>query len=124
MNETETVLAFVEAINNHDVDRIVSLCTEDHRFIDAHGGSVHAGNLASAWRGYFHFMPHYGIEVETVLRERNVVAVFGSAWGSMNALNPDDRSWGRPCAWQAHVHDNRIRRWQVYVDTKPVFDLL
>jgi len=32
--------------------------------------------------GYFHFMPHYGIEVETVLRERNVVAVFGSAWGA------------------------------------------
>ncbi|WP_313577505.1 nuclear transport factor 2 family protein [Lacrimispora sp.] len=31
----ETALAFVDAINSHDADKITTLMTDDHTFIDA-----------------------------------------------------------------------------------------
>ena len=124
MQTNEAVLAFIEAINAHDVSRIVSLCTTDHELVDAHGGVVPAERLPSAWSGYFQFMPHYGVEARTIICEGARAAVFGSAWGGLNAKDATDRVWRRPCAWQAQVRDGRIRLWQVYVDTKAVFDLI
>ena len=124
MTPAETVLAFIGAINAQDVNRIVGLCTADHEFVDAHGNVVPSDRLAGAWTGYFQFMPHYGIEVEQILADGEVVAVFGAAWGSLNAADASDRAWRRPGAWRAVVKGGRVRRWQVYVDTKAVFDLL
>ena len=40
MTSKETVLAFIEAINSHDVNSLAGLMTGDHRFIDAHGNQV------------------------------------------------------------------------------------
>jgi ketosteroid isomerase-like protein len=124
MQTENAVLAFITAINAHDVDAIAGLCAEDHQFIDAHGGVVAADQLRAAWTGYFQFMPRYGIEVETILWEGDVAAVFGSAWGCLSADGAAERSWRRPCAWRARVENGRIKLWQVYVDTKAVFDLL
>jgi ketosteroid isomerase-like protein len=61
MQPTEIVSSFIEAINQHDVARIVALCTEDHEFVDAYGGAVRSAALFPAWTGYFKFMPHYEI---------------------------------------------------------------
>jgi ketosteroid isomerase-like protein len=124
MRSVELVLSFVAAINDHDVARIVDLCTDDHEFVDAHGQVAPAETLAAAWRGYFQFMPRYGIEVESVLSDGDVVAVFGQAWGGLNAHDAGDRFWRRPCAWRACVRGDKVKGWQVYVDTKAVFDLL
>lgn len=118
------VCAFIAAINAHDVDRILVLCAADHRFIDAHGGVTPADQQRAAWDGYFRFMPHYGIEIEQVLAEGETVVVLGVAWGGLDAEDASRRSWRRPCAWRAVVEDGRIRLWQVYVDTKAVFDLI
>jgi len=116
MSASDTVVAFILAI--------VRLCADDHDFVDAHGGVVSAGNLRAAWAGYFGFMPHYGIDLETIVSDGEQCGVFGWAWGGLNADNADVKSWRRPCAWRARVRDGRIRLWQVYVDTKAVFDLL
>jgi ketosteroid isomerase-like protein len=124
MRTEKVVLAFVEAVNAHDVEGIVGLCARDHRFVDAYGAVVPADQLRSAWAAYFRFMPHYGIEVETVLCEGDIAAVFGCAWGGLAADNAAGRSWRRPCAWRARVQNGQIQLWQVYVDTKAVFDLL
>ncbi len=124
MTTRQTVLAFVEAINAHDVAGIARLCAPDHRFVDAFGGVTPADRLEAAWTGYFQFMPHYGIEVETLLCEGDLAALFGAAWGGLEAADPSSRSWRRPCAWRAEVHGGKITLWQVYVDTKIVFDLL
>jgi ketosteroid isomerase-like protein len=124
MDAEAVVRAFVAAINAHDVDRILGLCSADHRFIDAHGGVTPEAELRAAWDGYFRFMPLYGIEIEQVLAEGENVAVFGAAWGGLDAGDASPRSWRRPCAWRAVVEGEQVRRWQVYVDTKPVFDLI
>jgi ketosteroid isomerase-like protein len=59
-----------------------------------------------------------------LLHDGDTVAVFGCASGGLNAADKKDRCWSRPCAWRATVRQDRISRWQVYVDTKAVFDLL
>jgi ketosteroid isomerase-like protein len=124
MSASDTVVDFMQAINARDLERIVSLCAEDHTFVDAHGGKVDAGGVAAAWRGYFQFMPHYLIEAETIIGQGQEVAVFGWASGGLDAADPDAKCWRRPCAWRARVRDGRVCLWQVYVDTKAVFDLI
>jgi hypothetical protein len=106
------------------VARIVGLAAPDHRFVDAFGEVTPAERLETAWTGYFGFMPHYGIEVETLLADGETAALFGAAWGGLDAADRSRRSWRRPCAWRAVARDGKISLWQVYVDTKIVFDLL
>ena len=119
---TETTVArLVAAINSHDAAGIVELCTADHEFVDAAGAVTGSGRLLAAWTDYFGFMPEYGIEIDAMLCVGDTAAVFGHAWGSL-AKGVD--GWRRPAAWRAVVADGKVRRWQVYVDTKPVFDLL
>lgn len=36
----ETILAFIDRINAHDVDGIAGLMSDNHTFIDAHGNQV------------------------------------------------------------------------------------
>src|ERR1700733_1130907 len=122
MQPSALVLAFLGAINSPDVPRIVAMCAPDHQFVDAYGNTVGAERLHEAWTGYFTFMPSYGIEVETVLAEGDLVALFGTAWGNLDGEG-GKREWRRPAAWRARVQGELIQLWQVYVDTKAVFDL-
>jgi ketosteroid isomerase-like protein len=118
------VVAFIDAINAHDVDRIVALCTSDHQFVDAFGAVMPAEQLRAGWDGYFKFMPRYGIEREDMICHDDLVAVFGYAWGGLDVDPGGSRQWRRPAAWRARVRDGQVALWQVYVDTKIVFDLL
>jgi ketosteroid isomerase-like protein len=125
MQSNQGVIAeFIRAINDRRVDRIVALSSDDHAFVDAHGGAISRDKLADAWSAYFEFMPHYTVIAEQVLVDGDWIAVFGSASGSLDRENADLRAWTRPCAWRALVRDGQIALWQVYVDTKAVFDLL
>jgi ketosteroid isomerase-like protein len=117
------VSAFIDAINAQDVARIAGLCAADHRFVDARGAVVPAGELQGAWRGYFSFMPRYGIEVEEMVESGDIVVVFGTAWGELAAAHGGG-AWRRPAAWRARVTGRQLSLWQVYVDTAAVFDLL
>jgi ketosteroid isomerase-like protein len=124
MTPRETIDAFIAAINAHDVDAIVDLCSPDRRFVDAWGQVTPPDRLHGAWAGYFAFMPHYGIEVETVLWDGGTAAVFGEAWGGLQASDPSVRCWRRPAAWRVEVRDGKAALWLVYSDTKVVFDLM
>jgi ketosteroid isomerase-like protein len=47
----DTVLQFLERINQHDADKLAELMTEDHIFIDSLGQSVRGReNMRSGWR--------------------------------------------------------------------------
>jgi ketosteroid isomerase-like protein len=116
----ELVAAFVAAINDHDVNAILALASPDHRFVDAYGGIVTREALEAAWRGYFGFMPVYEIEVETILAEGEEAALLGQASGALAGGG----TWRRPAAWRIRASQGRISLWQVYVDTKIVFDLM
>jgi limonene-1,2-epoxide hydrolase len=118
-SEIAVVKAFIAAINEGNAYKLSKLMTKDHTFIDS-GGKIVAGcdNMTKAWDEYFRMFPDYRIEVQSILRDGNLVAVFGSGSGTYNGkrgLVPENRI-EMPAAWRAVVEDGRIKVWQVYAD--------
>ena len=123
MSPKETILAFLEAINAHDVDSLAELMTDDHTFVDPYGNEV-AGRepMLAGWRGYFEWFPDYQIEVDDTFENENEFGMFGFAGGSFKGHA--DRNWRLPAAWKAIVRDGQIALWQVFADTKIPFETM
>lgn len=119
----EVVKAFVRAINRHDVERLASLMTEDHVFLDGVGGEVHGREaMREAWERYFELFPDYELEIEDALRRDEVVGLFGVARGTYagdGESRPENR-WEVPAAWRAATRGRRVARWSVFADNEPV----
>ena len=127
MGSVETVLEFLERINKRDADKLAELMTADHVFVDSAGNTVQGREkMRAGWRGYFSFCPDYWVTHEEILASGAVVAVFGAAGGTIakdGKLPPENkrRTW---CAWQAEVEIGVVKKWQIYADNKPVYDIL
>ncbi|HTA30446.1 MAG TPA: nuclear transport factor 2 family protein [Candidatus Cybelea sp.] len=117
--EIKIVEAFIAAINRHDVAELANLMTEDHTFVDAAGRSISGReSMSEGWKGYFQMFPDYEIQVERLLADQNLVAVFGSAAGTFKGkrgLVPQN-SIAMPAAWRASVENGKTKLWQVYAD--------
>ncbi len=118
-NEIDVVKAFIAAINRRDLSELSSLMSEDHTFVDS-GGTTQSGRetMPAGWQEYFRTFPDYRLQVDRMLQDRDLVAVFGSASGTYNGkrgLVPDNRI-EMPAAWKAVVENGKIRLWQVYTD--------
>ena len=134
----DTVLAFIDCINTHDVEGLAELMSDDHIFIDAHGNQVSGREKMSAgWRGYFEWFPDYYIEVNEVFEGRDApgsdgvvearengetFALFGFAGGSFKGKQSE--CWRLPAAWKASVINGRVTLWQVFADTKIPFEII
>ena len=127
MTKQEIVSAFIDRINAHDVDGMCALMDEDHTFIDGLGHSVKGPEaMRQAWESYFAMMPDYWIKVDRVFEDGGVLAVFGTAGGTVakdGRLDPANR-WEIPAAWLAVVGPTGIVRWQVFADTGPVREIM
>jgi len=111
MTSTEVVLAFVNAINHRDVERLCRLMTDDHLFVDT-GGAKYRGQemMRSGWLGYFSIVPDYTIEVQEAVADGPVVIVVCTACGTYSPdgnLDPADR-WSTPGAWRAVVAGGHV----------------
>jgi ketosteroid isomerase-like protein len=127
MSPTETVLQFMDRINERDVDKLAELMTEDHVFIDSLGNSVRSREkMRDGWRGYYAFCPDYWVSHEEIFANGNLVAVFGSAGGTVTANGklPPENKWKISAAWLALVENGRVKEWRVYADNKPVYDIM
>jgi len=127
MNQVETVLDFMGRINERDADKLAEAMTEDHVFIDSLGQSVRGREqMRAAWRGYFGLCPDYRVAHAEILQAANMVAVFGTAGGTIAAAGalPAENQWRTPAAWLAIVENGLVKEWRVYADNKPVYDIL
>jgi ketosteroid isomerase-like protein len=116
----ETVRHFMDCINQRDADRLAEWMTEDHVFIDSLGQTVCGRErMRAGWRGYYALCPDYWVSHEESLSNGNVVAVFGAAGGTIAATQ-----WRTPAAWLAEVENGLVKKWRVYADNKPVYDIL
>jgi ketosteroid isomerase-like protein len=122
-----TILEFFDCINRHDVDGLAHMLTEDHEFIDSLGNSV-VGREAMrlGWRSYFALCPDYWVEREEIFVRGNLVAVVGHAGGTIAAAGelPAANRWRTPACWLAALDAGKVKRWRVYADNKPVYDIL
>lgn len=122
----DLILEFLGRINAHDVDGLAGFLTVDHVFIDAHD-TVHEGKqtMRESWTEYFKLFPDYKVEVEHMLGEGNMVAVFGYA--SATYKGPEagpENFWRLPGAWKAVIAQGKIKLWQVYCDYKIIYDII
>jgi SnoaL-like domain len=123
----EVGLAFVDAINRHDVEALVTLMSEDHCFVDGLGQFVRGREqMKNGWIGYFGWFPDYSIRVDHSLSKDNFVALFGSAQGtySVNSELLPKNHWEIPAAWKVVVRGGRISEWRVYADNEPVWKIM
>jgi len=49
MNPLAAALAFFDAINRHDVEKLAGLMTEDHVFVDSLGSTMRGRETMRAW---------------------------------------------------------------------------
>ena len=66
------------------------------------------------------------VNVDLWFEQGDQVGLFGEAQGTYaveGQLLPENH-WRLPAAWKAIVHKGKIALWQVYCDTKAVFDLM
>lgn len=117
---------FIEAINTHNVDKICSLMSEDHKFIDSHGNEVVGKEqMRAGWIGYFQLFPDYKIEIKEIFFDGDTIAAFGFAGGTFEGLiDRKDNYWRLPASWKAITRNGKIYLWQVYADSKIPFDII
>ncbi len=127
MTPTQTVLAFIDRINAHDVEALCALMSADHRFTDSVGHSFHGREgMRTAWEGYFAWFPDYQIIVEDLLEQGDLVLATGQASGTYTVqgkLLPENY-WEAPAAWKAIVEDGHLTHWQVFADNHPVREIM
>jgi uncharacterized protein (TIGR02246 family) len=127
MTPVETVIEFLDGINQHDADKLAELMAEDCLFVDSLGHEVRGcETMRGGWRGYFAFCPDYSVSYQEVLANGNKVAAFGTAGGTISANGelPEENKWRIPAAWLAVVEDGLVKEWRVYADNKPVYDII
>lgn len=124
---TQTVLSFIDRINEHDEDKLADLMTDDHVFVDSLGNAIKGKEkVRAAWKSYFTFCPDYRIAGEEFLQSGDNVGAFGTAGGtiSVNSEMPPENRWKIPAAWKAVIARGLVREWRVYADNKPVYDIM
>ena len=118
---------FVAAINEHDIEKIYSLMTEDHKFVDAYGNEiVGKDKMRSGWIGYFQWFPDYKIEITNTFIEDNTIGAFGFASGTYRdkGTNVNENHFYIPAAWKVIIENDKIKLWQVYADTKKQIEII
>ena len=119
--------AFVNCINTHDVDGLVTLMTQNHRFIDSLG-QVGQGreSMRAGWQGYFGIVPDYQLAAESWLCDGPVVVMLGKAGGtySPDGIRSPAREWSCPAACCALVRGQLVEEWQFYADNEPIRQLM
>jgi hypothetical protein len=75
--------------------------------------------MRAGWRAYFAMCPDYRVSYENIFHTGDIVAMFGSAGGTI-----DENRWQTPAAWRVVVHAGLIKEFRVYADNKPVYDIL
>ena len=124
---TETVKAFIKAVNKHDIEEINSLTAEDFLFVDTWANEVHGReNMNNSWAGYFEWFPDYLIEPLDILECKDIISVFGFAGGTFHGKKTKGgkNQWRLPAAWKVKAENGKIKYWQVYCDSKIPFDTM
>ncbi len=112
VSSEETVLKFVEAINQHDVEAIVNLLGEGHRALGPDAAEqAGVANARDRWKRTFSVYPDYTILVRSITSKEDRVLLAGSLNGSDSAVA------SVPAAWEARIENRLITEWRTFSNT-------
>jgi ketosteroid isomerase-like protein len=127
MSVEAVVEKFVAAINQHDVNAIGQLMSEDCIYVDSDGtiyGDIE--QMKQGWPGYYKMFPDYKIEIAETFVKGDTVALLGKASGTYTSdgtLKPENH-WEIPAAWKAVVAGDKIKLWQWIADNSIVAEIM
>ena len=127
MTDKEIVLAFVKAINDHDVNKIYNLMPEDYVFIDGYGDKhVGKNGMKEGWQNYYQMFPDYNIEITDFFEHKSIFGLFGYASGTYKITKDKSNNnfWKTTAAWKAVVENKKIKHWQVYCDYTRLMEII
>lgn len=118
---------FVLQINDHNVDGIIALMSDDFIFTDAQG--IHfegKENLKKSWEAYFKMFPDYKITINNSSENATVFLASGTAEGTYGGARnaSGDNYWNIPAAWRSEIDNAKVKSWQIFADTKIPYDII
>ncbi|MBK6878714.1 MAG: Type 1 glutamine amidotransferase-like domain-containing protein [Ignavibacteria bacterium] len=118
----KTAIAFVEKINEHDIEGLAGLMTDDHKFIDSMDNIVTGKDeMTEAWKGFLSWFPHYEISIVNTLMSGDSVGFFGRARGTFGKKRPGVRDkFDIPASWRAKIENGKVKEWQAIADNEAV----
>jgi peptidase E len=121
------VKQYIDFINTHNIEGLINLTDENALFTDSMGINTKGlNNMKKAWDILWSFFPDYHLNVKEIICKNGLVAVFGTASGTLAAdgkLLPDYK-FEIPASWTATVNNGKITKWNVYADNQPVRKLI
>jgi ketosteroid isomerase-like protein len=127
MTGIEIVMNFVKAINDHDVNKIYDLMSEDHMFVDGSGNKQQGREgMKEAWQDYYQIFPDYTIEISDLFEQKSTLGLFGYVRGTYKNIKASSNSklWKTTAAWKAVVENQKIKHWQVYCDYSRLMQII
>lgn len=122
----KTVLDYIQRINDHDVDGIISMMADDFRYVNSSGDTFRGrAFMRQEWRKYFVDYPDFQIHHQTVISGSEGVAVFGTSEGTYNAEDedPEENHWLVPSAYFGKTRGGKIIHWQSFSDSSIALDI-
>jgi len=119
MTPTKTALAFVNAINSKDIERLAELMTDDHKFIDGDGSEyVGKDRMKVGWKEHLELIPDLTLSVSLQFEEKDTVVLVGHSRGTIiqNGELKLENSWQVPSAWRVVVVSEKVSVWQLYAN--------
>lgn len=122
----KSAIDFVEKINEHDIEGLGELMSEDHKFIDSMDNTVSGRKeMMKAWKGFLSWFPDYQITVLHTFLSGDSVGFFGRAKGTFGKKRPGIKDkFDIPASWRAKVKDGKVTEWQTIADNEAVRSII
>ncbi|MEO8514753.1 MAG: Type 1 glutamine amidotransferase-like domain-containing protein [Ignavibacteria bacterium] len=127
IDSTEIVKKYISHINEHDIPGLLEMTSQDAVFIDSMGINTEGkSEMSNAWNTLLTFFPDYTIIVKDIISTNGMVAVFGTAKGTLSTDGKilAENKFEIPASWTAVIKDGMISKWRVYADNQPVRKLI
>lgn len=126
-DSSEIVKEYIKLINIHDIERLLDMTSDNASFVDSMGiNTTGKYEMKKAWEVLLRFFPDYNLIVKDIIAKNGMVAVFGTARGTLAAggrILPENK-FEIPASWTATVEKGKITKWRVYADNQPVRKLI
>jgi len=121
-----TVISYVEKINEHDIEGLTEIMSDDHVFVDSLGMVVKGKKeMVNAWKMFLNWFPDYRINIRNTVLTDDTVGIFGTATGTFDTEDAGNHDKFKiPAAWRAKVKDKLVTEWQAIADNEIVRDII
>ena len=104
-------LLYNEHINSRNLEGVIALMAENHRFIDTKNRVEDKEQMKTSWAEFFTEYPDYKNVFQTIISRGNLVIMLGHSKCSEPVLDG-------PAIWTAKVNNDQVTEWRIFLDNE------